>query len=253
VKRAHRLLALFSLLAAFGLGGSSAVGAEPEPVVLRVAPVQDVAFPFWCRWGYDWEERCSSDDSDRLAIGGDRDKVWRAALRFSVAGIPADAAILDASLTVRHDGTCLGPQRTSRACPARGYVVDLHPILSADWFDEREVDLGPLFSRASLALASRPDWLVWDLVGLVEEWVAGTRRNDGVLLKLADEQEDFDVGGPKVPAGAFADPLARPVLEVVYLPGGGGNDDVGSRAWSRSPTSSRPGGRAGSTSTRPSS
>jgi hypothetical protein len=44
---------------------------------LQIAPSADGSFPFWCDWGYDWDERCYSDFSHRLSIGGDVDKVWR--------------------------------------------------------------------------------------------------------------------------------------------------------------------------------
>jgi hypothetical protein len=79
------------------------------------------------------------------------------------------------------------------------------------------VDVGPLVSRAVLALATRPEWLSWDVTGLVESWLAG-EPNSGVLLKLADAEEDFDVGGPAVPSASFASVASRPALDIVYLP-----------------------------------
>jgi hypothetical protein len=216
VRRILPLPLLVTLLLA--LTGSVPAAAEPAPVAVRLQAVQDVSLPFWCSWGYDWEERCYRDDTERLPIGGDADKVWRAALRFSLATIPSDAVILDAALNARHDATCLGPRRTTRPCAARGYAIDLHPILGPDWFDEREVEIGPAFSRASIPLGTRPEWLTWDLTGLLEEWLTGARANDGVLLKLVEREEDLMVGGPKLPSAAFADPAVRPTLDVVYLP-----------------------------------
>jgi hypothetical protein len=26
--------------------------------IATIAPLEDVSLPFWCDWGYDWEERC---------------------------------------------------------------------------------------------------------------------------------------------------------------------------------------------------
>jgi hypothetical protein len=210
-------LAALSLLA---LAGSAAARAESAPVTVTLRPVEDVSFPFWCDWSYDWEERCWWDDGDRLPIGGDTDKVWRAGLRFSLAAVPPDATVLDASLTLRHDAVCLGPRKTTRPCQARRYTIDLHSILTASWFSEREVELGPLVSRAVLPLATRPEWLSWDMTGLVESWLAG-EPNQSVLLKLADAEEDLAVGGPAVPSSSFADPAARPALDLVYLPSDG--------------------------------
>jgi hypothetical protein len=214
--RAHIPVLVLALLA-LALPGSAWGRAATTPVLVTLRPVEDVSFPFWCDWSYDWEARCWWEDGERLPIGGDSDKVWRAGLRFSLATVPPGATILDASLTVRHDAVCFGPRKTTRTCPARGYLIDLHPILTAHWFSEREVVVGELVSRAVLGLATRPEWLSWDLTGLVETWVAGA-QNDGVLLKLADGQEDFDVGGPAVPSAAFPQPSLRPALDVYYLP-----------------------------------
>lgn len=194
-----------------------AVGGSSAAVAVTLRPVEDVSFPFWCDWSYDWEARCWWEDADRLPVGGDEDKVWRAGLRFSLASVPPGSTILDASLTLRHDGVCFGPRKTTRTCGPRRYTIDLHPIFTASWFSEREVEVGPLVSRATLPLATRPEWLSWDVTGLVEAWLGG-EANNGVLLKLADGEEDYDVGGPAFPAATFASAAARPALDVVYLP-----------------------------------
>jgi hypothetical protein len=212
---------LFLIVVGFGctlaLPGAGAARAVSAPVAVALMPEQDVSFPFWCDWAYDWEERCYRDDSDRLPIGGDDVKVWRAGLRFPVASIPRGAEILEASLRVHHDGTCLAPLKRSQLCQARSYALDVHAILSPVWFHEREVDIGPALGRAYLASAARADWLTWDLSDLVAAWVAG-EANDGVLLKLAEAEEDYGVSGPKVPSSRFASPGVRPVLDVTYLP-----------------------------------
>lgn len=213
--RIHALLLALAVLAALAAPGP-ALG-EPAPVTVTLPPVEDVSFPFWCDWSYDWEARCWREDGERLPVGGDEDKVWRAGLRFSLASVPPGSTILDASLTVRHDGVCLGPRKTTRTCRARRYTIDLHPIFTASWFSEREVEIGPVVSRASLPLATRPEWLSWDLTDPVQTWLAG-EPNHGVLLKLADGEEDYDVGGPAFPSSSFARASERPALDVVYLP-----------------------------------
>lgn len=209
------VLAVLVVLALPGPGGAR--GGSTAAVAVTLRPVEDVSFPFWCDWSYDWEARCWWENGDRLPLGGDEDKVWRAGLRFSLAGVPTGSTILDASLTLRHDGVCFGPRKTTRACRARGYTIDLRPIFTAGWFSEREVEIGPVVSRATLPLATRAEWLSWDLTGLVEAWLAG-EPNHGVLLKLADPEEDFDVGGPAFPSSSFAATAARPALDIVYLP-----------------------------------
>jgi hypothetical protein len=216
-----RRLVLLMLAAACCLAPSGAVAGSRAPATVTLRPVEDVSFPFWCDWGYDWDERCYRDDSDRLPIGGDTDKAWRAGLRFSLAVIPRGSAILEATLSVHHDGTCLGPLKTSRPCSPRSYAIDLHQIFSADWYSEREVEYGWwALASAGLPDATRSAWLSWDVTELVDEWVAGRTWNSGVLLKLSGGEEDFDVSGPKVPSSTFANPVVRPALEVTYLPPG---------------------------------
>jgi hypothetical protein len=193
------------------------VGGAPVAIVLR--PVEDVSFPFWCDWSYDWEARCWWEDGDRLPVGGDEDKVWRAGLRFSLASVPRGSTILDASLTLRHDAVCLGPRKIIAPCPPRRYGFDLHAIATERWFSEREVEIWPAVSRAVLPLATRPEWLTWDVTELVAGWAAG-EPNNGVLLKLVDTEEDYGVGGPAFPASSFATAAARPALDVAYLPPG---------------------------------
>jgi hypothetical protein len=58
--------------------------AAPGAVVV-CSPVDDVGRPFWCDWGYDWDERCYRDEGVRLPVGRVDDKVWRSDLRFSLA------------------------------------------------------------------------------------------------------------------------------------------------------------------------
>jgi hypothetical protein len=50
----------------------------------------------------------------------------------------------------------------------------------------------------------------------VADWYSGGLANDGVLLTLADEQEDYAVGGPALPSSSYADSALRPRL-VVWL------------------------------------
>jgi hypothetical protein len=205
------VVALFVALALAGSARASDVR------VIAVEPVEDVSLPFWCDWGYDWEERCYWDDFDRLEVGGVDDKVWRSALRFSLAALPSGALVVTAELSLSYDGTCVAPRRTTRACDGRGYELEARPILTERWFSEREVDLGPGVAFADLEPFAPPGRLTWDLTDLVSEWQSGGLRNDGVALKLADGQEEFDSGGPAFPSSGYADPALRPRLTVWYV------------------------------------
>ena len=64
-----RLLACLFLVAACVCPAPASGGS-----FLR-SPLEDVGIPFWCDWGYDWDERCYRDDTARLPVGGVDDKV----------------------------------------------------------------------------------------------------------------------------------------------------------------------------------
>lgn len=189
---------------------------------VSIRPAADVGFPFWCDWGYDWDERCYREDGQRLPVGGVDDKVWRAAIRFPLAQIPSRATIRYARLRLAHDGTCVAPQRLTVRCTGASYDLDAHRILSHNWYGERE----PMFDyrvagSVVLANSAASGAVVLDLTGLVRLWHRGLAPNYGLLVKLADRQEDFGVSGPAFPSSAFPDPAQRPQLVVGYTPATG--------------------------------
>ena len=203
------------LLAALAICVSSA-SADGSGLV-RLGPTQDVSLPFWCDWGYDWNERCYRDDDVRLPVGGEDDKLWRAALRFSTSSVPQGSTVVRAVLSLYHDARCLGPRKTVPACDARAYALEAHPILSPDWFRERELDFGAAVSYAEIDSADQAQLLSFDLTALVAAWVDGRQRNSGVLLKLSEDHEDFGVSGPSLPSSTFAQTALRPQLEITYI------------------------------------
>ena len=205
-----RLLLVLLAAAAFAAPARATI----ETVVL--APADDVSLPFLCNWGYDWEERCYRDDLDRLELGGAGDKVWRSALRFHLDGLPPDATIVTAELWLAYDGTCTAPLRRTVRCDGRGFGLEAHPISTPNWYARREVAFGPAVAFADVEPGAAPGWVVWDVTDTVADWYSGGLPNDGVLLKLADEQEDYAAGGPALPSSSYADPAVRPRL-VVWL------------------------------------
>ena len=180
---------------------------------------EDVSLPFWCDWGYDWDERCYRDDFDRLEVGGVDDKVWRSAVRFSLVALPTSATVLTAEVWLRYDRTCVAPRRRTQLCDGRGFMLEAHPIYSARWSAEREVEFGPAVAFADLAAGSGSEWLVWDVTDQVADWLSGISANNGLLLKLVDEQEGYNLGGPAFPSSSWSDPAQRPRLVVDYVTG----------------------------------
>ena len=132
-----------------------------------------------------------------------------------MSAIPPGSIVDSATLSLSFDGVCLGPRKTELTCAPRVYTIDVHPVRSRDWFREREVDIGPLADQASF-WAGAPRTLSWDVTNLVTDWVEHWEPNHGLLLKLAEGEEQFAVSGPKLPSSEFADPALRPVLEVTF-------------------------------------
>jgi hypothetical protein len=192
-------------------------GVRAAASSVAAAPSEDVGLPFWCDWSYDWEARCYRDDGPRLPVGGTDDKVWRAALRFPLAGIPAGSEIASARLLLHHDGTCIAPRLRSTPCGELGYVLDVHRILSESWSREREVEIERRSLYAEVVHAGwTPQWLTWDVTELVRAWHSGLVPNQGLLLKLQDGDEGFGSGGPYLASASHPTLSLRPRLVVSY-------------------------------------
>jgi hypothetical protein len=205
-----RLLLTIALVPTLA-GAANAAGVAS----VSVAASEDRSLPFACDWGYDWEERCYGDDSERLGVGGVDDSVWRAALRFPLDSLPPGAVVITAELSLSYDGTCVAPRRTTRMCDGRGFELEARPIYTPRWLAEREVEFGPVDALAFVEPLETSGSVVWDLTDLVAEWVSGARRNDGVLLQLAEE--GVDSTGPSFPSSSYADSELRPRLTIWYL------------------------------------
>ena len=184
---------------------------------VEVPAAEDVSMPFLCDWGYDWDERCYRDDSDRIGVGGAGDKVWRAALRFSLDAVPRDAVVVTAELSLLYDRTCVAPFHRCGRCDGRGFRLDAQPIFTARWSSAREVEAGPTVASALIDPFAGAGWVTWDLTDIVADWHLGGLANDGVLLKLPDEVERLDVPGPAFASSSYADASVRPRLVVWYL------------------------------------
>lgn len=206
-----------ALLVAAALALTAGAARADDYATIALPAADDVSLPFLCDWGYDWEERCYRDRLDRLELGGADDKVWRSALRFSLDPLPPSATILSAELWLRYDGTCVAPRRRTIPCDGRGFGMEARPIYTADWYSRREVAFGPAIASAEVDPGAASQWVVWDLTETVVEWLSGAAPNDGILLKLLDEQESYEEGGPALPSSRYADDGLRPLLVVTYM------------------------------------
>jgi hypothetical protein len=151
-------------------------------------------------------------------VGGVHDSVRRAALRFALGSLPADAVVTTAELALWYDGTCAAPRRTTRPCDGRGFELEAHPIFTPRWLAEREVEFGPTMAVVELEPFAPPGAVVWDVTDLVSDWHSGGLPNDGLLLKLADWEENLDSSGPVFPSSTYVDAGLRPRLTVWWYP-----------------------------------
>ena len=210
----RKTVALLTLALTVALFAAEAARAD-ELVV--ETPTEEASFPFFCDWGYDWEERCYWDTwSPRLSIGGDRDKVWRAGLRFALPGVPAGSDVGRARLFLYYDRVCVGVYGSSLPCDGRRWELEVVPILG-EWFDEREPELGFPSAWLTIEAGALEGWLSFDVTDLVTEWVQGSLERDGLLVKLVDAQEVYLGSGPSPPGRLFPDPALHPRLEVEFL------------------------------------
>jgi hypothetical protein len=177
-------------------------------------PAADVGLPFWCDWGYDWDERCYRDDGARLPVGGVDDKTWRSALLSKLPTLAVGARVSNATLRLYFDRTCVAARLRSAPC-TRPYTLDAHRILSESWTAEREVEIDWVVS-GSVATGPAASWVSLDVTELVRARFSGFEPNNGLLLKLAEGEEDLGVGGPCLPSSSFTDAALRPRLVVTY-------------------------------------
>jgi hypothetical protein len=81
-----RVLAGLFLLLACGLPGPASAGVPTR------APLEDIGLPFWCDWGYDWDEECYTDSGPSFASASFGLPAYRARLVVS-SSLPATGVV----------------------------------------------------------------------------------------------------------------------------------------------------------------
>jgi hypothetical protein len=143
--------------------------------------------------------------------------VWRGAVRFPLDALPEGARVTSARLDLYFDGACVAPRRKVGPCAKAEYTFDAHAVRSPSLTREREVDFDPVATASTTVSTAVVRWSSWDLTGLVSDWASGVAPNRGVLLKLAEEEEDFGVSGPYFPSASFGTAVLRLRLVVSYV------------------------------------
>jgi RHS repeat-associated protein len=155
----------------------------------------------------------------------------RAALNFALSAIPSDADIVSAEVGVYHPSSAWPlPAKVEARAMTAGWNS------YADWL-RRQPSLGSPFYNwgteggdfntegGEVQLSGGGSEARWVSVGgfgpTVKKWITGTLPNNGVLLKVGNEEPcstDCNRGVLSYYSVANSDPYLRPRLKVVYYP-----------------------------------
>jgi hypothetical protein len=119
-----------------------------------------------------------------LGVGKAGDAVERALVQFPLAEIPAGAALKTAYLQL-----CLY-ENTFRAQPkeiALYRVIEPWEEYRVSFRKQPAYDPAPL--SAVLLTGQAGGWISWEVSAVVRDWIAGTRPNWGLLVKMSDERQ----------------------------------------------------------------
>jgi RHS repeat-associated protein len=179
-----------------------------DPTITVQPGVEDASFAATC-------SNCTPFVSDRLYIGADDTDVWRAALQFDLAGVPADAAVTEAKLGLFADGYCM--TASGAFCGGTTHPIDTHKMTSA-W--STSSTSGQLtFEQSPLSSfvydpSLGDQWMNWPITDTVKGWLAGTTPNYGLLVKR--NTEPLSSSGPTPPGRRYSEPSVMPKIDITY-------------------------------------
>ncbi|MFN2525439.1 MAG: DNRLRE domain-containing protein [Actinomycetota bacterium] len=173
---------------------------EVDPTILIQPSSQDAYWDAACG-------TCGAQLTDRLPVATGGTSKYRAAAQFDLAGIPANAAVSSARLSLAYN-SCLV------TCPT-GDQIDVHRITQSWSYNSTSSQLA--FNATRAATAAVPQFagsMDWTVTTLVEDWLDGAFPNFGFLLKR--NSEVANAGGPNFPSSRSSDFSVTPKLEITY-------------------------------------
>ncbi|MBW3662731.1 MAG: DNRLRE domain-containing protein [Actinobacteria bacterium] len=182
--------------------------------------------------GYDSAPVCVNHGaSSRMLVGARADATTRALLQFDLSHIASDAQITSAQLGLEHDPVSTGQTISVHPATAAWVEGSGDGTCSGDgatWHDRREgavtweTDGGDLDSTAASSLSNAAGDVATDtfnLAGLVEQWVAGTRPNHGLVLSSSLGLPGTDTAISYLTDDETASWGKRPTLQLTYIDG----------------------------------
>jgi RHS repeat-associated protein len=165
---------------------------------VRLDPTITIGPPSWLNFDANCAG-CAPYSFYDAKLGTTGTETWRAALRFSLEDVPADARVTDADVRLNWDGACLsGP---SGNCGT--HTFNAHRVTTG-WNSASTGYDGAVLSSVSLSPSSPPGWLAWDVTALARDWHTGAQPNLGVLLKRSSEPGNANGIKPQVFTGQLA-------------------------------------------------
>ena len=148
-------------------------------------------------------------DSNYLSVGIFTVPYARSYLQFDLSSIPSEAVIIDAHLGLYYDSS---------------YALTSLPVgvyrVTESWAEETVTwDNQPTYSNEPsdikiLSTEQSNDFVYWQIIDLVEQWLAGSINNYGMVL--LDTDESSDDGGIEFYSSDWTTASQRPKLVIDY-------------------------------------
>lgn len=180
-----------------------------DPTLVIQPSAEDASFRGDC-------STCTATTAENLYIGTNSNQTWRAALKFDLSSVPANANVTDAKLSLYHHTACV--PNSPAYCGGVSHTLNAHRVSTA--WTATSTSSAVSFDDAAVSSFVLPGgatnlWMSWGVTQTVKNWLSGASANNGVLIKR--DAETLNQGGP-APAGKryTADAGLRPKLEVTY-------------------------------------
>lgn len=232
MKLFRRTVAAASAFAVCAAAAAAVAVAGRAPVVLQPGPAEGAASFLMFRTDQTNCNNCGR--YTRFHVGANALSVRRGVLRFDVSAVPRGRSIASASLSLYHPDTLRGSgivEVLRLTSPwVEGTGVNTCTGDGATWSERGPAgpwttpggDFDPaVVSSLSKEAGDTPKWDEFDVTPLVRGWVNRQFRNDGLLVKLADEgfspcTTETNCNYWAYASDDWSEPTLRPKLTIVF-------------------------------------